>query len=203
MAFTQYPLPINPSKIAVTVMALRHLWIRRDPDHPFYTLGRCAYLDGKTPAYAAEIAQTNPILYENFADLYKVLQNYFESYLGEKVYLSTKLAYPSFHIAAADPFFLNHGGVWHEDYPHETLGLGNEDPLTFTLAIEMPTGGGGLDYIEDGQQNHIEYVEGSIVVHDGAITHRISNFKECHMGDFRITLQGHLVRIDGQLVMFW
>ena len=184
-------------------MALRHLWIRRDPDHPFYTLGRCAYLDGKTPAYAAEITQTNPILYKNFADLYKVLQDYFESCLGEKAYLSTKLAYPSFHIAGADPFFLSHGGVWHQDYPHETLGLGHEDPLTFTVAIEMPSGGGGLDYIDGGEQKYIEYTEGSIVVHDGSITHRIASFKECHKGDYRITLQGHLIRIDGRLTMFW
>lgn len=179
------------------------MWIRRDPDHPFYTLGRCAYLDGKTPEYPREIVFSNMILFDRFADVYEALQKFFEGYLGEKVYLDPNLAYPSFHIVMADPFFLTHGGVWHEDYPHETLGLGNEDPLTFTVAIELPTGGGGLDYMEDGHQKHIAYNEGSIVVHNGNITHRIASFKDCKLGDYRITLQGHLIRRNGRLVMFW
>ena len=203
MSFTQHKLPINPSDVADKVVNLREHWIRRDPNHPFYTFGRCAYLDGKTPEYAAEIPTTNAVLFENFSDVYKVLQDYFEKYLGEKVYLNVKLAYPSFHIAAADPFFLTHGGLWHEDYPHETLGLGSEDPLSFTVAIEMPTGGGGVDYKENGAQKHIEYEEGAIIVHDGSIPHRIASFTECIMGEYRITLQGHLIRHNGVMTMFW
>lgn len=203
MLITQYPLNLNTSEIADVVKSLRHLWIRRDPEHPFYTLGRCAYLDGRTPEYAAEIATTNPILLEHFVELYTVIQEFFYERIGEEIYLNASLAYPSFHIVEADPFFLSHGGIWHEDYPHHTLNLGNVDPLTFTVAIEMPHGGGGLDYIVNNELKHIEYDEGSIVVHDGSITHRIANFKECHDGDYRITLQGHLIRIDGRLTMFW
>jgi len=141
MSFTQHPLNINHTSVADKVLALRKYWIKRDPEHPFYTLGRCAYLDGKTPAYAAEI-QT-------------------------------------------------------------TLGLGDVDPLTFTVAIELPCGGGGLDYIENEKPQHLSYTEGQIVVHDGSVVHRIAPFKECIMGDYRITLQGHLIRHNGVMTMFW
>lgn len=203
MAFTQSKLPINTSNIADKVLNLREHWIRRDPNHPFYTLGRCVYLDGKTPEYAAEIPTTNELLLFTFGDVYAAISTYFEKMLGEEVVLNSTLAYPSFHIVAADPFFLTHGGIWHEDYPHKTRELGDKDPLSFTVAIELPTGGGGLDYKEGDKQNHVEYEEGTIVVHDGAITHRIANFTECIMGEYRITLQGHLIRHNGVMTMFW
>jgi len=161
------------------------------------------YKTGKSSEYATEVPTKNTKLFKHFSHVYKELQDYFEALLGEKVYLNDKLAYPSFHIAAADPFFLTHGGEWHHDFPHKTLGLGDVDPLTFTVAIELPYGGGGLDYLEDGKPEHLPYTEGQIVVHDGSIVHRIAPFKECIRGDYRITLQGHLIRHNGFMTMFW
>jgi hypothetical protein len=35
------------------------------------------------------------------------------------------------------------------------------------------------------------------------VSHRISSMKTYAPGEFRITLQGHVVRIAGQLTLFW
>ena len=203
MLFRQSLLNIDTQDIADKVHKLRPYWIQR-LEVPFYTLGRCAYLDGKTSEYANEIKETNPILYSEFKDLYGSVGGYLANLLNEPIYLDENLAFPSFHIAESHPYFTIEGGKWHQDYPHTTLGLGDKDPLTFTVAIQLPSDGAGLDYIDlDGEQHYLEYVERGIVIHDGSIEHRISPAKSYKPNEYRITLQGHLIRVDGVLKMFW
>ena len=201
--FKHAVLDIDTQDIVDKVFKLRPYWIQR-LDYPFYTLGRCAYLDGKTQAYKDEVKELNPILLKEFSDLYTAVGGYLVSLLGETIYLDDTLAFPSFHIAKSDPAFLEAGGKWHIDIPHETLGLGNIDPLTFTVAILLPTGGAGLDYIdESGEQHYLEYKEKQIVSHDGKVPHRIAPLKEYVEDEYRITFQGHLIRVGGILKMFW
>ena len=201
--FTRAQLDIDTRDIVDKVFKLRPYWIQR-LEAPFYTLGRCAYLDGKTPEYKQEIQELNPILLDQFQDLYGKTIAYMSTLVGEDIELDDFLAHPSFHIAKADPCFLEQGGKWHIDIPHETLNLGTQDPLTFTTAILLPTGGAGIDYInEEGMQGYLEYEEKGIIVHDGSIPHRIAPLKAYVPNDYRITMQGHLIRINGRLKMFW
>lgn len=201
--FTRAQLDIDTKDIVDKVFKLRPYWIQR-LEAPFYTLGRCAYLDGKTPEYKQEIQKLNPILLDEFQDLYKKTIEFISAIVGEKVELDESLAHPSFHIAKADPRFLVEGGKWHIDIPHETLNLGTQDPLTFTIALMLPTGGAGIDYIDqDGAQQYLEYEEKGIIVHDGSIPHRISPLKAYIPNEYRITMQGHLIRINGCLKAFW
>jgi hypothetical protein len=196
-------LDINTDEIADKVFRLQKHWISRSDEFPFYTLGRNAYLDGKTPEYKQEIKILNPILREQFGNTYDIIIDYLSDQFKEPIKLNYFLAHPSFHIFISDPFLLTHAGLWHEDYPHLTLGLGDVDPYSFTLAIKMPTGGGGMDYIEDGMEKYLPYEKGLIVGHDGKIPHRISSLKKYVPDEPRITLQGHLIRINGILNLFW
>ena len=201
--FIFHKLDINTDEIADKVFRLQKYWISRSDDFGFYTLGRCAYLDGKTPAYKEEIKILNPIMRESFGDTYDIIIDYLSDQFKEPIKLNYNLAHPSFHIFVSSPILLTHAGVWHQDYPHLTLGLGDKDPFTFTVGIKLPTGGGGIDYIENGVERYLAYEIGGIIAHDGEVPHRIASLKAYVPNEYRITLQGHLIRIDGVLNMFW
>lgn len=196
-------LDINTEEIADKVYRLQKYWISRSDEFGFYTLGRCSYLDGKTPAYKEEIKILNPILRQEFGGLYEKVIKHLTNQFNEHIELNDSLAHPSFHIFISNKFLLAHAGIWHEDCPHLTLELGDIDPYSFTLAIKMPTGGGGMDYIEDGMEKYLPYEKGLIVGHDGKVIHRISSLKKYVPYEPRITLQGHLIRINGVLNLFW
>ena len=196
-------LDIDTDLISDKVFRLQKYWISRSDEFPFYTLGRCAYLDGRTPEYKQESKILNPILRQEFGGLYEIVIKYLENKFKEHIELNDSLAHPSFHIFISSPFLLTHAGLWHEDYPHLTHGLGDVDPYTFTVAIKLPTGGGGMDYIEDGMQKYLPYEIGGIIGHDGKVMHRIASLKKYVPYEPRITLQGHLIRINGVLNLFW
>jgi hypothetical protein len=201
--FTTHVLDIDTDNIADKVFRLQQYWIPRSDEFPFYTLGRCSYLDGKTPAYHEEIKTLNPILLKEFGDTYQTIIDYLSNQFKEPIELNNSLAHPSFHIFISDPFLLTHAGLWHQDIPHTTLGLDPIDPHSFTVAIKLPTGGAGIDYIENELQKYMPYVEKGIINQDGKVLHRISSLKEYIPDEYRITMQGHLIRINGVLTMFW
>ena len=201
--FTTHVLDIDTDNIADKVFRLQQYWIPRSDEFPFYTLGRCSYLDGKTPAYHEEIKTLNPILLKEFGDTYQTIIDYLSNQFKEPIELNNSLARPSFHIFISDPFLLTHAGLWHQDIPHTTLGLDPIDPHSFTVAIKLPTGGAGIDYIENELQKYMPYVEKGIINQDGKVLHRISSLKEYIPDEYRITMQGHLIRINGVLTMFW
>ena len=201
--FTKKLLDINIDEITDKVFRLQQHWISRSDEFPFYTLGRCAYLDGRTPAYHEEIKTLNPILLKEFDSLYAVIIDHLSNQFNEPIAMSDRLALPSFHIFMSSPFLLTHAGLWHQDYPHLTLDLGSVDPYTFTLAIKLPSGGAGMDYVEDGQQKYLPYAEKEMIGHDGTVLHRIAGLKTYVKGEYRITLQGHLIRLNGVLNLFW
>lgn len=201
--FTKKILDINTDEIADKVFRLQKYWVSRSDEFPFYTIGRNAYQDGKTPAYKEDIKVLNPILRQEFGDTYDIIIDHLSDQFKEPIVLNNDLAHPSFHIFKSSPFLLTHAGLWHQDFPHETLGLGSKDPYSFTIAIKLPTGGGGLDFIIDGMQRYLPYQEGEIIGHGGEILHRMASLKKYVPDEYRITLQGHLIRIDGLLTMFW
>ena len=201
--FTTRILNIDTDKIADKVFRLQKYWVSRSDEFPFYTLGRNSYLDGRTPEYKQESKALNPILRQEFGDTYDIIIDHLSDQFKEPVKLNNNLAHPSFHIFISSPFLLTHAGLWHKDYPHITLDLGNIDPYAFTIAIKLPSGGAGMDYIEDGQQKHLSYTEKEIIGHDGSMLHRIAGLKEYIPDEYRITMQGHLIRINGILTMFW
>ena len=196
-------LDIDTDEVSASVFKLKDYWISRSDYFGFWTLGRCTYLDGRTPEYAREIAILNPILRQEFYSLYNTVIYHLSNQFGESVVLNDQYAHPSFHVFAASPILLTQAGLWHTDYPHTTLGLDAIDPWAFTLAVKLPSGGAGLDYIDCEEERYLPYVEKGLVGHDGSVSHRIASLKTYVPGEFRITLQGHVVRINRQLTLFW
>lgn len=187
------------------ILKLNRYWIKRF-DVPFYTLGRNAYLDGKTKAYYKESRSLNKKLATHFDDLYKEVQTILGLIVNEPVELGHEFALPSFHIFKSDPIFLDYPQNWHTDYPRTILGIEEEESpkeWSFTVPIVLPESGGGLDYKKNNKIKHLEYEVGDIIVHKGDFLHSISNLKEYKENEYRITLQGHIMRRNGRLVMYW
>ena len=185
---------------ADSVLELKHLWESRSDDFPFFTLGKSAYLDGNTKEYFDGANKLNPVLMKTFRPLYKRITNVIGNELGEKIFFNFDLALPAFHIFPSDEKLLPITGNWHIDNPHTTLELGEKDTSAFTLPVMLPTGGGGVDF-EDG---YYPYLVGEMVIHDGKKLHRIASYKKYKKDEYRITLQGHIVRDDrSRLIMFW
>ena len=194
-------LELEIDDILSNIHKLSHFWIRRS-DAPFFTLGRNVYMDGKTEAYMHESSILNPKLIEHFQDLYINVQVYLTHLIGEQVHLNHEFAYPSFHIFESDPAFLTYPSNWHTDYPYDTLGLKKDSPSSFTVVIAIPKSGAGLEYL-DGEEKYLEYNVGDIIHHDGRFLHNIARLKEYVPGEYRITLQGHIIRHNDRLIMYW
>lgn len=204
MEIVEGSLDIDTREIANKVLALRELWINRSSEYPFYTLGRCAYLDGKTDAYYKDSAWQNDILLGEFGDLYIAITEWLNKKLKTPTFLAHDLSLPGFHIFPSSEKFLSVTGNWHMDYPHETLGLPNKDTKAFTVAIQLFTSGGGMDWLDEkGVVSYIPYTEGNIVLHSGEDVHRIAGAKKYTPNEYRITLQGHIVNRNGDLEIYW
>ncbi len=200
------PLDFDCKQVADNVKDLGRIgkWESRSDKFPFFTLGKSAYLDGNSETYYQGAERINLTLFGAFQFFYKEVAGKLSAYLGEWVVFNPKLALPGFHIFPADLKLLSVAGNWHIDKPHETLGIGDKDAHAFTVAVEMPTGGGGMDMKIGGESNeYIEYKVGELVLHDGMTPHRIASYRQYIEGDYRITLQGHIVRDGKDLIMFW
>jgi hypothetical protein len=202
---TRDKLNIDTEEIFKKLLELRSEWVSRSDDFPFFTLGPSSYFEGITGGYEKEAKRVNPILVKNFRTLYTIVSQFLKKRLGESIYIEAdKLSVPGFHIFPSSEIFLTHSGPWHVDIPHETLKLGKKDTSTFVLPIKLPTGGGGMDLIDPHGNEYFEgYNEGEIIHHDGKTPHRIAGYKKFVPDEYRVTVQGHLVRRKGKMTMFW
>ena len=201
--FTKKDIEFDKDEVLSNLFRLQDLWVPRSNNYPFFTLGRSAYLDGKTPEYKQKQLGMNTVLYNNFKELYENVLHVLQEELQEDVYLPDDLCYPGFHIFKSHEKLLHTGGQWHSDQPHEILELGDKDASTFTLAILIPKSGAGMDCMIDNMPIHIGYKEKEMIWHDGKTLHRIASIKEYVPDEFRITLQGHLIRRDNHMEVFW
>ena len=114
--------------------------------------------------------------------------------------------YPSFHVF--DDRVGDTVGHPHIDEPFKRVAWPEPftNPFSFTVAVELPSEGGGLDYWPDytdeqidayiatdelPEPEYIPYQLGTMYVHDGFTPHRIANRFGVKAGEYRITLQGH------------
>jgi hypothetical protein len=121
----------------------------------FFTLGSAAYLDGPD----AHTNNTNELIDCHFSDILEKLRSAIETTLNIKVFLDPKYSYPGFHIFKGRDnlqYGTAFGGALHKDFPHITskfpFKFDINKPVSFTLALEMPKNGGGLNYWKETNQ---------------------------------------------------
>jgi hypothetical protein len=109
----------------------------------------------------------------------------------------------------------------HIDEPFKRIDWGVEytNPFSFTLALELPEVGGGLDYWRDCSDAQLDefnaigrlpphtrfpYEVGKLYAYDGLTPHRIANFGDMKPDEARITIQGHGVTLaDGITAVYF
>lgn len=215
------------AEIRDRVVALGGRWRRRS-DTGFYTLGAASYLDGQQglPAYLELAAATNGLLRETFPDVLEKIRSFFAMTLGEPVHFDEDYALPGFHVFAfdgADCSRENPSERAHFDLQWRLLGLPQEPEQTvsFTVPIELPTGGGSMyvwhtrysDAVRLGlsartfarkqRPQVVSYEPGRAVIHDGFLLHAIGSASIPTPSGYRITLQGHAFRSAQQWVIYW
>jgi hypothetical protein len=205
----------------------------------FYTIGAVTYIDGYNPSQYYNYAhQVNPTLKQYFGWMYDIVLKKLSNELESPCELINDLAHPGFHVFGAKPGnneYLNTKSTL--ELPHATIHVDLqqethkeiwdqfnkvdlENPLTFTLAIELPINGGGLntwnsdetkqyeydndytkklksfDYKEYGEPTVVQYYEGKMFYFIGELLHQMGPGHNLYHGDRRITLQGHGIKCD-------
>ncbi len=166
------------------------------------TLGTASYLEGTQGFhyYLSEYEKTNPLLEENYKELYDIVLNYFKKRAPNSL-VKYRFALPGFHIFKCNKLFSLPVASIHKDLQYQHLRFNsNEDidldkTLSFTLCLELPPTGGGLFKYEHDKKIKVNYKPGYIVCHNGKTTHMIAP-SSTPIDDktyYRITLQGHAV----------
>lgn len=193
------------------IYAHKHKWQKRNS--VLSTLGVASYLDGSDKlAYVRESEISNQFLAHEYDDIHSIVLEYYRSLVKCEVDFRENAALPGFHVFHCNSTFSMPVASVHTDQqfarltydPEESIDYSNT--LSFTLCLELPTGGGGLYVFSSdfGLLNYIfpkalslsletkkkiEYKVGWIVSHNGSSTHMIAPCKPSKTN--RITLQGH------------
>lgn len=176
------------------------------------TIGEPVYRNRERPEYYEERARaTNRLLYGRYRDLYDRVAALFEDRYGEPVAFVDRLAIPGFHLMRYAEPGTYQGGGWHLDelarqvpyfveHAGEVTGI-----LNFTLPLAVPSGGTGMDLVDDrtGEELHIPYEPGVMLFNEQEVRHRIGCSTSLVPGECRLTLQGHGVRFRGRVLLFW
>jgi hypothetical protein len=209
------------------VLGLREHWVKRSANG-FYSLAAAAYLDapGHHEEYRKLAQETNPLLLENFADVYATVTAFFERLLLAPVRMTGEAAVPGFHIFEFGRCGPDGDPSWrrvHFDLQRlDAFPAGGYDAtLSFTVAIEQPPDGAAMDvwplryadavlinvpvteWAETRPPHRMAYADGGITVHDGDILHAIGSRSAGEPGGRRLTLQGHGIFLDGAWILYW
>lgn len=220
------------SEFAARVHAAQEDWIRRDPARPFWTLGTASYLDAAESGfdeYARRAQSTNPQICQAFDALHRKVMSALADATGESVRMEPRLAVPGFHVIGGHPDYTKEFASAHFDRQYTLIEWSAEDAvdidrqLSFTLPLQLPRNGAGLtvwnvdwlsvrnkegDWKESAREalaspREIRYSRGTLVLHGGHLLHRIAPMVDPQPDDFRITLQGHLIRGDSGWIVYW
>ena len=207
------------------VLELRHLWIQRVNVAPFFTLGAASYLDADpSPEPYRELVQGyNPLLRMEFGWLLDRASRAIADSMGLQTEWLEGAALPGFHIYLSDEIFFKSVAEIHFDRQYEHVDWSNvpspdfSSPLSFTLPIDLPETGGGLNTwpVEEEELKRMNaagieppmtfqhYELGELVMHSGNLLHQASLGRVMGKDERRITLQGHGIRSGNRMYLYW
>jgi hypothetical protein len=210
------------------VFRLREHWIERSPG--FFTLGLALYKDGSALADGRlEVEESNARLEESFGPALTDLKAFMSRELEGEVEWGHALPLPGYHIF--DATGLRPGeptGDAHLDVQY-VWGAFDEpvlDVVSVTVPIQVPAHGTSLEYwpvdyaelerlinigtiadVADAERHfrrhEVSYEPGRACVLRGLPLHRIGRTARVEPSDYRITLQGHAVRLGDRWIAYW
>jgi hypothetical protein len=197
---------------------------------PFYSFGAAGYMDlsehGKD-FYKQEFEKTNPILKQEFSDLYEKVFSALKKLYKKDFELYENAAFPGFHVFLNDDVFeialaSRHVDLQYKDIEWQGIEVDPSKSISFTLYLELPKNGGGVYYwdlfyedlkdydlqkreeiIHKNERKLKTFNEGDMFIHNGHQYHQIAPFFDIEPEDQRISLQGHAIyapKLDKYLV---
>jgi hypothetical protein len=220
------------ARVHAAVHAARSRWTRRDPVHPFFTLGAASYLDarkGRFSHYQTLARAANRELAATFGWVHEKLRRAVSEVVGSEACYDERLALPGFHVHQRDPDQPIPPASIHFDRQFELIDwsrIGAADggeQLSLTLAIALPAEGGGLlvwninrmeieAMTEEARRAHMAanrhatrhpYTPGHLAVHSGHQLHQMAPAHDPQPTDERITMQAHALPVDRRWVIYW
>jgi hypothetical protein len=125
---------------------------RGSAEYPYYTVGAASYIDAVSrtppPRYSEILVETNPVLREHFHWLYARLMYKLSVHLQAVVQTADELALPGFHVwqglSVPTSSLSIHFDLQYMSIPWPDVSRSDcSRPLSFTLPIALPQGGGG------------------------------------------------------------
>jgi hypothetical protein len=191
----------------------RSEWISRR--NGFYSFGAATYLDacggGSFEKYASTFRTFNSVIQLNFERELEVIRKEIEDVLEATCRYDEGFAMPGFHIFLAPALYKRFSDELHLDLQYSCLPLDSDiftPTITFTVPIELPLGGGGIEFCYGSPKNPKGeliteiYHPGELMVHTGRTLHRRAHFdftETCR----RITLQGHGIFLENEWILYW
>ena len=219
--------PAECDEVAAAVLSERDRWTSRSPTGMFATLGVNAYMDLAPAAdvdasYFGPVRGSNLVLKQRFAGVHGKLATALAAELGLPARYADDLAMPGFHIWAGAGIPTQPVTSIHFDLQYQRLlarpGYARATgTVSFTLPVRLPAAGSSLRvwpcrYPQDADRvpairqtepEIVPYHPGRAIVHSGHVLHQIGVTPSVRPGDIRITLQGHGLVVDDELVLYW
>lgn len=183
------------------------------------TIGEALYRNRDRMDYYARCARAGNLhLYRHFRGVYEAVAGFFEQRYSAPVVFAEDLAIPGFHVFSYPRRGMHRGGGWHFDTLHLSVPFlaARRAQITavvnFTLPVEVPSGGTGMDLCDGGPGDDGQgcgariaapYTPGVMVFSEHEYWHRIGDSTCCEDGERRITMQGHGVCFRDQWLLFW
>ena len=207
------------AQIDTVPAGLRHPAGRPPAAGGMSTIGEALYRNRHRMDYYTQRARAdNRRLYRHFTELYERVAVFFEQRYSAPVVFAEELAIPGFHVFDYPRRGVHQGGGWHFDRLYRQApflaaqGAEITTIVNFTLPVQVPSGGTGMDLCDGGpgddgqglgERISTPYVPGVLVFSEHEYWHRIGNSSCLEDGERRITLQGHGVCFRGRWLLFW
>ena len=215
------------ARVHADVHAARPRWTRRDPVHPFFTLGAASYLDarkGQFTHYQSLARRAIPGWVRRSAGSTTSCARQCSTVVGSEARYDDRLALlPGFHVHLRDPEQVIPPASIHFDLQFELidwsqLGVADgREQISLSLAIALPAEGGGLmvwninrmeieAMTDEARRAHMRanrhasrhpYTPGHLAVHSGHQLHQMAPAHDPQPADERITMQAHALPVDG------
>ena len=188
-----------------------------------------------TLTYSQVVQQYRTILLGEFGDLYSAIRKGLQEVTGQRVEYDANWGVPGFQITLSHRVFEWHvfqahiDGAWSpllRDLQARGETCAPSARLSFTVPLQMPRNGGGLEYyLHDEAKcaaadigpemsgvsqclsgpHHEEYRPGEMVVHAGSTIHAVRPWRygKGMPDDARISIQGFAFYCDGRWVVHW
>jgi len=185
---------------------------------------------GNTSIYKKKSEYFNKILEKDFDWMYIKIKSYYEEKFEKPVIY--KLALPGFHIFQTKEKlsyeYARNLATIHQDFPHECHKW-DSDVLavsSFTIAIDLPKCTAGLNIWRNGDifedlgtvflenmsvkdqirviknSEYFPYKLGYMYEQDGLLRHQITVGGDIMENERRVTLQGHIVETDKEIILY-